>query len=186
MFINIDIIHNAIADNKSIRFKYFMWDTNKERVFRNGGEFYDVSPWLLVLSDENYYLVAYDNKAGKIKHFRVDKMLNTEVGDDARKGKTAFSNINKSTYSNKMFNMYEGEDVSVDFICENSSIGIMIDRFGMDIPVVKVDEDHFKTVVKVSASNAFYGWVIGLGGKIKIAGPESVRIKFNELIDKFK
>ncbi len=186
MFNNIDVIHNSIAENRCIKFKYFMWDTDKKQVLRNNGEFYNVSPWLLVLSDENYYLVAYDNEAGRIKHFRVDKMLKTEMCDERRKGKTAFNNINMSTYSNKMFNMYEGENASVDFICENSAIGIMIDRFGNDIPVVKVDDDHFKTVVKVSASDAFYGWVVGLGGKIKIAGPANVRAKFDELIAKFK
>ena len=40
---------------------------------------YEVSPLHLVWDDENYYLVAYDEKAGKVKHYRVDKMRNMEL-----------------------------------------------------------------------------------------------------------
>lgn len=33
----------------------------------------------------NYYLVAYDNAAGIIKHYRVDKMQHTKVLETGRK-----------------------------------------------------------------------------------------------------
>ena len=51
----------------------------KELEFRHGGAFYEVSPLHLVWDDENYYLVTYDENAGKVKHYRVDKMRNMEV-----------------------------------------------------------------------------------------------------------
>ena len=49
-----------------------------------------VSPWALTWDDENYYLVAYDDKAGTIKHYRVDKMLHMSVLETERKGKECF------------------------------------------------------------------------------------------------
>lgn len=37
--------------------------------------FYVVSPWLLSWDDENYYLIAVDDRSGAIRHYRVDKMI---------------------------------------------------------------------------------------------------------------
>lgn len=53
---------------------------------KKNGAFYVVSPWALTWDDENYYLVAYDTAAGIIKHYRVDKMRDTEILEADRKG----------------------------------------------------------------------------------------------------
>ena len=75
IFYNVDAIHKAIEENKKVRFQYFQWNTKKEMELRKNGDWYEVSPWALMWEDENYYLVAFDRVAGKIKHYRVDKML---------------------------------------------------------------------------------------------------------------
>lgn len=48
--------------------------------------------------DENYYLVAYDAAVGIIKHYRVDKMWDTEILEADRKGEESF----KSLYRGKL------------------------------------------------------------------------------------
>ena len=58
IYINVDIIHSAIADDNQIRFKYFSYNSKKEVEYRRDGEYYYVSPWALIWSDENYYLIA--------------------------------------------------------------------------------------------------------------------------------
>ncbi len=47
----------------------------------------------------------------------------------------------------------------------------MIDRFGIDVPMLKVDDEHFDVTVKVSVSKLFYGWVMALDG-VKIISPD--------------
>ena len=42
------------------------------------------------MDDENYYLVAYDEVAGIIKHYRVDKMQRTKILKTDRKGEESF------------------------------------------------------------------------------------------------
>lgn len=65
-----------------ISFQYFQWNVKKEMVLRKDGEPYIVSPWALTWDDENYYMVAIDSSDEKVKHFRVDKMLNIEFLDN--------------------------------------------------------------------------------------------------------
>ena len=68
IYYNVDMIYNAIAANVKVRFRYFEWTVRKEMKLRRGGEHYLVSPWLLTWDDENYYLIAFDDRSGMIRH----------------------------------------------------------------------------------------------------------------------
>lgn len=106
IYIYVDVIHTAIAANEQIRFQYFQWNVQKKMELRHNGAYYQVSPWALSWDDENYYLIAYDSAAGKIKHFRVDKMLNIESTKDRREGKEQFKEFDMAIYARKVFGMY--------------------------------------------------------------------------------
>ena len=174
IFYNVDHIHQAIAENRKISFQYFNWDEKKKRVLRRDGSRYNLSPWSLMWSNENYYLVAYDSEDEKIKHFRVDKMLDITVGDSAREGRDIFRNFNMGTYSRSMFGMFGGRLEQVKLLCDNDMSGVIIDRFGKDVPMLRSDEGHFTVNVNVAVSGQFFGWVTALEGRVKILEPESV------------
>jgi predicted DNA-binding transcriptional regulator YafY len=75
----VDAIHNAITENRKIRFQYYQWNVKKKMELRHDGAYYHISPWGLSWDDENDYLVGVDT--GKIKHYRVDKMLHRKQSD---------------------------------------------------------------------------------------------------------
>ena len=174
IFYNVDTLHQAIASNAQISFQYFNWDVNKKQVLRKDGALYQVSPWALSWDDENYYLVAFDSGENKIKHFRVDKMLRIELLSDRREGKASFQRFDMGAYAKKMFGMFSGEEETVKILCRNELAGVMIDRFGKDVMMVKADEEHFYVNVKVAVSRQFLAWVIALGDGAKIVAPERV------------
>ncbi len=179
----IDTVHLAIAKNVQITFKYFEWSQKKEKLLRHGGKIYKVSPWTLCWQDENYYLIAFDDEAGIIKHFRVDKMVSVEFSDEKRKGKELMREFDMSRYSQKAFGMYGGKDETVTLECENSLAGVIIDRFGEDITFFG-HGDTFSVAVSVIISNNFYGWLMQFGGKIKIKSPAYVKDEFVRLLEK--
>lgn len=174
IYLNVDEIHQAIATKRKITFQYFNWNTEKKTELRHNGEYYKVSPWVLTWEDENYYLVAFDDKEQKIKHYRVDKMLHISVVDEKREGKKHFDNFDLGEYSKEIFGMFDGEKVSVSLLCENWAAGIMIDRFGKDVRMRKADDEHFTCSVKVKVNRHFISWVMALGNGVKIIGPDSV------------
>ena len=45
IYYTVDAIHNAISENKKIRFQYFQWNVKKEPQLRHGGAWYHISPW---------------------------------------------------------------------------------------------------------------------------------------------
>ena len=174
IYYNVDKLHEAINADCRIKFKYYRWNIKKEMELRRDGEWYYTSPWGLMWDDENYYLVAYDAEHDTILHFRVDKMLQISTIDEKREGKEAFEAFNMPRYTKSLFDMYVGELTRVQLEVDNELVGVMIDRFGKDIPVIPVDESHFKTSVDVTFSNQFLGWIFALGDKVKITGPDAV------------
>ena len=174
IYYNVDKLHEAIGADKKIRFKYYRWTVRKEMELRRGGAFYEVSPWGLMWDDENYYLVGYDAEDGKVKHYRVDKMLRISVTDAKREGKEQFRAFNMPRYTKSLFGMYGGEEAAVTFLARNEMAGVLIDRFGKDILLIPEDDEHFKTTVNVAVSNQFIGWIIALGDGVKVTAPEAV------------
>ena len=175
VYYNVDDIQKAISENHKVSFQYFQWNPNKEKELRHNGMRYEISPWALTWDDENYYMVGYDSKEAKIKHYRVDKMLKIEImADSKREGKALFKDMDMAVYSKKIFGMFGGVEETVVLECKNGISGVIIDRFGTEVDIIKREADSFTVRVNVQISPQFLGWVFSLGENIKIISPDSV------------
>lgn len=171
IYYSVDKIHEALNEESQIKFQYFTWTADKKMELKHGGAYYSVSPWALCWDDEKYYLVGYDNREYKIKHFRVDKMADVSVVYKEREGKEEFSKMQMSEYTNRLFGMFDGNLETVTLLCENHAANVIIDRFGTDIPLMKTDAEHFTVRVRVSVSKLFLSWIMAIPG-VKIVAPE--------------
>lgn len=182
IYYNVDMLHTAIARNQQILFQYFEWTVAKEMRLRKNGAWYQVSPWALTWDNENYYLIGYDAGAGIMKHFRVDKMLRIKLLDEPRAGKEVFGRFDLAHYTRKTFGMFGGEEDALRIRFQNKYIGVVIDRFGKDVPIRPDGEEHFIARVEVAVSEQFFGWVTGLGKGVEILSPAHVVEAYQELL----
>ena len=190
IYYNVDKLHEAINRDRRIRFQYYQKKKKKEMELRKNGSRYEVSPWGLMWDDENYYLVGFDSEDSRIKHYRVDKMLKISITNDRRLGRAEFQAFDLPRYTRSLFGMYGGEETRVTMEAKNDMVGVLIDRFGKDIPIMPLDEDHFRTVVNVAVSNQFLGWIMAIGSSVRITAPESVvekmRAEIRRLSEEYK
>lgn len=190
IYYNVDKIHAAIGADRQIRFKYFDWNLKKEMEPRYGGRWYQLSPWALMWDDEKYYLVAYDSKHETIIHYRVDKMTQIGILDEKREGHEAFRPFNIAHYTNTLFGMYAGDETKVTIEAENRLVSVFIDRFGKDIIIAPVDDDHFRTTVTVAVSKQFFGWIMAIDGDVKVVAPntvvEQLKAEIERLAEKYR
>ena len=176
----VDDIHNAITNNKKIRFEYLRWNLDK-KMERRKDKLYEISPWALTWDDENYYLIGFDAEEDKIKHYRVDKMRDIELTDEKREGKEHFKRFDMAAYARMNFGMFGGEEVRVKLHFQNEMVGVLLDRFGKDISIYRTDKEGWsETYVDVALSDQFLGWIFSLGTNVKIVGPEEVVKKFKD------
>ena len=185
IYYNVDKLHDAIAANKQVSFRYFSIDVNKKKVYRKDGKKYRETPVSLSWDDENYYLITYKPKYESFAHYRVDKMDYIEITDEDRI--LPKKNFDLSSYAKSVFSMFGGEETKVSIEFENELSGVVFDRFGLDIPVAKVDDTHFVCTLNVAVSPIFLSWIMSFGSRAKIISPQSVAdelLKLTEDIQK--
>lgn len=176
IFYSVDNIWQAIDKNKKICFKYFHYDLYKKREFKSNGCVFEISPLSLLYEDKNYYMLGYDEKAEKLKHYRVDRMLNVSLSENNREGCNIYTKEELAGYAKGVFGMYHGELTQVTLRMTSNFNNVIFDRFGIDTPL-KISEDRsfFEVTLPVQVSKQFYGWVFGLGKDVEIVSPKWVR-----------
>jgi predicted DNA-binding transcriptional regulator YafY len=171
----VDAISDAITQNKQITYKYFELNLKKERVYRHNGQLYKASPFALVWDNENYYMIAWDSSANKMKHYRVDKMYGVTMTNEKREGTEAFEKTDMSAYTKSVFGMFGGKEEKVKLRFANHLAGVVIDRFGRDTMIIKDGDEHFTISVDIAISRQFLAWVFAFGTDAEILSPENVR-----------
>ena len=156
------------------------------KVLRHNGAIYQMSPYALLCSDENYYLTAYDGKAQEIKHFRVDKMLDIQVTELSRDGEEIYESFDLGRYASIHFGMFKGEEREVLLRCKNCFSHVIIDRFGEAVHITPEDDSYFTALVQVAVSPQFYGWIFGLGNGVTILGPVDVARGMKEQLEQIQ
>ena len=196
VFNNINTITSAMACEldgekhipEKIKFKYLYHDIKNYRVYteRGKGAEYVVSPFMLLVGEGFYYLLAFDDKKQKMRTFRVDRMKNVKYTGIARDGEEEFKKINLEDYSLSHFGMFEGVREHVTLRITNNLLDTVIDRFGTNAVYNKVDAKHFSVTAAVAISPQFYGWLSGFGNKVKILSPSHVAEGYIAHLEKIK
>ena len=169
IFYFMDIINNAIEMKRKISFNIIEYDGRKKKTQRNNGEVYVVSPFAMYWNEDFYYAVGWSDKRQKIAAYRIDRMENLVMTEEKAEKKPKGFRI--SDYSNKVFEMFDGEEVTVKMECRNALMKYIIDRFGMKVKTEPAGKDTFYCYTDVALSPTFYGWVFGFKGGIRILEP---------------
>lgn len=184
---NVDYLHTALRDNKTVEFSYMKWNYKKELVERQTNKRYLVTPFSLAWFDENYYMIAYEHISKKIKHYRVDKMAKIKISDEPQEGLDISEKFDTVDYTKRIFGMYGGANATVKLLLDESLIGVVIDRFGQDILIIPTDKKSKYTAnVDVALSNQFIGWLVGLGDRVKVVEPVIVTKMIADYLDNIR
>lgn len=188
IYYTVDAIHAAIRDDRRICFSYRRYNEKKQLIERKPGFVYEVSPLALIFDNENYYLIAYFESEGEIRHYRVDRMQEVTISKEKRNEEALKNEPDVSKYENKAFGMFGGCETLVTLNCQNDAAGAIIDRFGDEPTFICHSDGTFDVTVRVFVSPQFFGWLAGLGTYIRIKAPEATNTQYKnylkELIEK--
>lgn len=146
-----------------------------------------MSPYALIYSDDQYYLLGYDHFSRKFQHYRVDRMEGIVYDEKLkRQGKEEFERIDMSAYDKYTFSMYGTGMRKLTIVkmrFKNTLTDVVMDKFGYDINTVPDGENYFTTSVPVVISQQLYAWVFGLGPDAEIVGPPAAVRGMKKAID---
>ena len=184
---NLVRIREAIENNNKISFRYIKHTINEQSKMqvRKDGKLYRVSPYQVVLSEGNHYLIAYDDTYHQIRAYRAERMTGLEIlYNEPRAGEAEYRKRRLTDYAKQTFGMLIGGDpkeTTIQF--DMFLLDAVLERFGSH-GIRRVDDKHFILNTWIVISENFYGWICGLGEKAVIQGNEDVVAGFKKYLKK--
>ena len=179
----VDWLNNAINENRKVTFQYLAYDAKGQKKPKHGGEWYVVSPYILVWDIDNYYAVGFSERRSRVATFRVDKIHKIRQLEEERIPQPEGFDI--TGFCESRFLMFGDREETVTLLCENSVMGKVFDRFGEGISITTADDSHFTVTPTVMVGTTFFSWVFNYAGKIRIVEPEPVVVEFQKLLARF-
>jgi predicted DNA-binding transcriptional regulator YafY len=188
LFYNIEIIDEAIERKKQICFNYNRYEIDK-KLHKN--KTHIVSPFQLILNNQRYYLMALEESWKSVGYYRLDRVTDIKIIEDS-----SLTNIKevegyeygidyKDLASSRPY-MYSDKAEKVSFISKIYMLNQIIDWFGKDILIEKVDEKKIKVTLKVSLDAMEY-WAMQYCKYVEVVSPQSLRERIkNNFINALK
>ncbi len=177
--LDIDRIHRAISERKVLQYKYGDYDVDKQFNLRYEGRWYYVEPYALIWQNDLYYLIGKYRGNNEIRHYRLDRMRETNITDMPFVIEESFQ---LQPYIDKSFQMFSGEDIRLKIRLENGLLNPMFDRFGLQVDVKPDGDDHFILTTKAKQSAGLRGWILQWGAAAEVLSPESLVAEIKEEI----
>ncbi|MDD5886516.1 MAG: WYL domain-containing protein [Oscillospiraceae bacterium] len=174
-FYNIAVFMQAIADDRKVQVQYQKANADKASPLV-------VSPYALIWSDNNYYLVCNKSSHPNFMHLRLDRVQSATETAEERIPCSSFApefqnGFDANRYKAAMFNDFSGELHPVTLRCAGRLFSQMKDRFGerairWEDPKTK---EYFRVKADVFTSAGFERWVFQFGSEMEVLEPADVR-----------
>ncbi len=184
VFYNIETIGKGIERQKQIRYDYNKFGLDK-KLHKSSEQ--RVSPYQMILHNQRYYLMAYNEDWGDMVFHRLDHITNMILTDEAatpiKDVKGYEKGISYRDLSSAMPYMYSDAPENIDFIADAEIIDQIIDWFGTNIEIRKTD-DEAKVKVSVKASpTAVRFWALQYVDHVEILRPDSLRERIRTALE---
>ena len=186
VFYNIEVVDTAIEEGKQIQFDYNKYDVSGNLRKSSSQR---VTPYQLVLHNQKYYLMGYNDRWHNMAFYRLERITNMEIYDKPAvvlESVEGYENgIDFKQIATTMPYMYADKLERIEFIADESIIDHIFDWFGKDIKVSKHPDLDKKVIVSLIASpNAMEHWVMQYLNYVELVSPQHLRDKVCETLKK--
>jgi len=182
LFYNIELVDEAIATEKQVRFDYNKYGIDA-KLHKTSTQ--TVSPYQLVLHNQRYYLMCYNEFWKHVSFYRLDRITDmcilTENITPLTTIKDYENGIDYKKLVSTMPYMYSDTPERIEFIADKHIVDQIVDWFGTDIRMSAVAGTEDKVEVSILASpNAMEHWALQYLNHVEIIKPDSLRERIKE------
>lgn len=183
VFYNIETIGKGIERRKQIRYDYNKYGIDK-KLHKSSEQ--RVSPYQMVLHNQRYYLMAYNEDWGDMVFHRLDHITDMILTDEAAtpiKTVKGFENGISYKELSAMPYLYTDTPEQIVFLADAQIIDQIVDWFGTGVGIAKTDDEK-KVRVNIKASpTAMEYWALQYLHHVEILQPESLRERIREALE---
>ena len=178
VFLNIELLDEAISRRKKVKFDYMEYREDLELHKRREKKF-TVNPYSMVFTNEHYYLVAVLAYQKTVSMYRIDRMQNIEFTeyelDKHEDGFEPEKEAAAATYA------YAGKPVRIEMLAERKTLSGIIDKFGTDLWVHPVEDGRLKIKLTAAAEGIKY-WAMQYVEEVEITRPKTLRDEIERML----
>lgn len=180
IYYNVDKLNRAILRGRKVSLVYRRRKITDQSAVEFEEKNHILSPYGMIWKDDHYYLVGNNVKYDNIMVLRVDRIRALEILEtepvrpfsEVSPYKTYFDTAD---YAKTHFNMFTGTTERVELICHKDLIEPVLDRFGEDIRIMRVNDEKFKLTADAAVSEGLVSWIMQFGGKMQVAKPQALK-----------
>lgn len=192
LFLNIELLDEAISRKRKVSFRYLEYDTDKKMHIKkrpDGTErIYIVSPYQMAAKEGKYYLICNYDKYDDISNYRLDRITQLKILDEPAKPfeKLKWANgqtLDLAEYMKEHPYMYSSGNVRVKFRITLPMISDIIDIFGTDVSFSDKDNTGV-TVSTVTNEMAMEQFAKNYAPDVLILEPQRLRDKLTNDLER--
>ena len=182
LFYTIDVLDEAIAKGKKVSFMYNSYSADK-KLHPKRENAYIINPYQMVATNGRYYLICNYDKYDSLSNYRIDRITGIRILDEKRKPVRALKEgeINLPRHMAEHLYMFAGESIRTKFKAKDYIIDQIIDWFGLEPRITKVNNDECMVEVVVN-EEAFFCWAMQYGLHIEVLEPLSMRARIKDAV----
>ena len=177
----IDVLDEAMTQNKKVSFYYGEYKTDKKLHKRLNSEGkprkYIVNPYQIAAANSRYYLICNLDKYDDISNYRVDRIMGIKLLDEKRKPQNQVKGLehglNLPKHMAEHVYMFTGESAPVTFRMKKYLLTDVMDWFGNDITFYDETDEEVTARVTVNLM-AMRKWAMQYALHVKILTPQSL------------
>lgn len=181
IFYTIEVLGEAINNERQVAFKYNDWGTDKKlhpRKDDDGNEReYIINPYQMVATNGRYYLICNYDKYDNAANYRIDRITDIRMLDTPVKPMKKVSGfecgLDLPKHMAEHIYMFSDETKRVTFTAQKCIISEIMDWFGNDVRFVDETADEVTAEVRVSCT-AMKFWAMQYAEYVTVTYPESL------------
>lgn len=182
-FYNIEIADEAIERAKQITFHYNKFDETArlKKTYRQ-----IVSPYQMILHNQRYYLMAYNEYWKNMAFYRMDKITDVEILDKPQtpiRSVPGYKNgIDYKDLATSRPYLYADKAEKIVVACDKALMDDVVDWFGNGVTVRKGNEGQIVVTLYASKDAMLY-WALQYGRRAKVLEPEDLVQKIKQTLE---
>ncbi len=139
---NIEDISNSIMNKNKVRFEYWKYYINGDKIDKKIVSTPTVSPYAIIYDKQQFYMLAIKDGNNEFFHYRLDRIKNiTETNEKVTIKKTEKS---IEEYTDTAVEIFSGNEIEIEARCNEILLGEVIEKFGKNVKISPINQKEFK------------------------------------------
>ena len=176
---NIEDISNSIENKHKIKFEYWKYYINGDKIDKKIVSEPIVSPYAILYDNQQFYMLGIKEGNDEFFHYRLDRIKSlTETNEKVTIKKTEKE---IEAYTDASVEIFSGDKIKIEAKCNEVLLGEVIEKFGKNVEITPINNTDFKMSLYANPVG-FKLWAMRNLDVVTVTSPKSFIDEIQQLL----